>query len=211
MDKLTPLIETLRNYINDKKEKYLMVKNTFMQLDLESIRDIYNNIVEENPSIIGKQMNILQTEQLFNKFFLLGESGSGKTTALKYLCYRKLQALSNKDFIHDSDKVPIFIELSMFDTIHRKFWIIESIKNEFHPYIKDSHNTVLYLLERGAFLLIFDGLNEVPKRFIRKAIKEIKELLIKYPKNKFIISSRTLEYSEYFNLKNMIIKKTKIV
>jgi len=200
----------LKSYITDKNTQYFKVKNYFMQLDIQSETDFYNTIVEKNPTVMGKRMNILQAEQLFNRFVLLGDSGSGKTTALKYLCCRKLQVLLKEVLLKTSSftkKIPVFIDLSMFENGSKKSWIFEAVKNELYPYLRKSPAIISYLLQEGAFLLIFDGLNEVPKNLLRKAIQEIEELLAKYPRNNVIISTRTMEYHGYFNLKTLSVKK----
>ncbi len=107
----------------------------------------------------------------FPIFLLLGDSGSGKTTLLKILAAQ------------EKENIPLFLSLQQYHGDDLLVFIQQCL----HTPV--SRETVEHYLEQGAFLLLFDGLDESPE--YEKTISELYAFTKHYPKNKMIITTRT--------------------
>lgn len=115
------------------------------------------------------------------KLVILGKPGSGKTTFLKHLavdwCKGEFQP----------KKIAILLELR---NIRESQWtLVDAISQE----LKLNSSEISYLLDQGEFLLLMDGLDEVPTNELRKNVQaEVKRFSDKYSKdNRFILTCRT--------------------
>jgi hypothetical protein len=145
-----------------------------------------------------KQILHKQTEQLgvlegLRKYaaehvLLVGKPGSGKSTALQQMLQEEAQkalviiANNRGDF-----KIPVLIELR-----DRKE---EAIVNRIHEKLRRrtglAIKTVEELLLEGRFLLLFDGLNEIPTSMIWSILREFQDES-DFRKNSRIFSTREL-------------------
>lgn len=110
---------------------------------------------------------------------ILGEPGAGKTTLVEMLAIQ---------YAENGPRVPIFISMRMYsgqDDLREMFDIAfdNSLLTDF--------------LNRGRFLIIFDGLNEVSLNLREPAARAIAWFIDKYPSNQFFITCRTAEYPPY--------------
>jgi hypothetical protein len=121
---------------------------------------------------------------------VLGEAGTGKSTFLRKV---GLEALKEEGGFH-YDCIPVFIELKK--KIQDKNINIEKfIAEEFSiSEVPEPEQFTSQALKSGKLLILLDGLDEVPKNFLTKAISEIETFVNKYDKNRFIVSCRTAAY-----------------
>ena len=112
-------------------------------------------------TITKKPIDFISAHEHFQRYVLLGDPGSGKTTCLQYLT-KKLIA----DYREDSSRqIPFYVRLSEWKD-HRAS-AIEFLRYSFEKlagptsYLGREFES---LLSRGDLLIILDGLNEMPNR-----------------------------------------------
>jgi hypothetical protein len=131
----------------------------------------------------AEHISALQLASQQDRLFILGKPGAGKTTFLKYLT---LQAATGK-----LDRVPVFISLNewagsgleLLPFIQRQFEICA---------FPDAAAFIQHLLERGAALICFDGLDEVNAADDKRAAvtQAMCDFTNQYPANKHLITCR---------------------
>jgi hypothetical protein len=115
---------------------------------------------------------------------VLGEAGTGKSTFLRKV---GLEALKKDDCI------PVLIEMKKIQdkNINLEKFIAEVFRI---CEVSEPEQFTSQALKSGKLLILLDGLDEVPKNFLTKAISEIETFVNKYDKNRFIVSCRTAAY-----------------
>ncbi|MYK95009.1 NACHT domain-containing protein [Candidatus Poribacteria bacterium] len=136
-------------------------------------------------------MRIATNEQYL---MVLGGPGVGKSTFLRKV---GLEALKGEDGSFEHESTPVFLELKRFteDQIDIEAWIINEFKVCSYPYPERIANDKL---EAGELLILFDGLDEVPKANVSNFINEIRDFVHQYSQNRFIISCRAAAYTGGF-------------
>ena len=135
-------------------------------------------------------MRVANNEQYL---MVLGGPGVGKSTFLRKV---GLEALKGEDGNFEPQRIPVFLELKRFtkDPVDIKAWITEEFKVCGHPYPEQWANSKL---KSGELLILFDGLDEVPKPKVRNVIDKIKDFVDEYNQNnqnRFIASCRVGAY-----------------
>ena len=136
-------------------------------------------------------MRIATNEQYL---MVLGGPGVGKSTFLRKV---GLEALKGEDGSFEHESTPVFLELKQFteDQIDIETWIINEFKVCGYPYPERIANDKL---EAGELLILFDGLDEVPKANISNVINKIRDFVHQYSQNHFILSCRAAAYTGGF-------------
>jgi len=136
-------------------------------------------------------MRIATNEQYL---MVLGVPGVGKSTFLRKI---GLEALKGEDGNFEHQCIPVFLELRRFtkDPIDIEAWIINEFKVCGHPYPEQWANAKL---EAGELLILFDGLDEVPKPNVSNVINKIRDFIDQYSQNRFIASCRVGAYKGEF-------------
>ena len=156
-----------------------------------------------------KRITIFDAKNKYSHFILVGEPGSGKSSSVLNLYYKSIEEIlngNNNDLIvNDKVKggIPIFIEMNMYNPSNdAKNWIHGAIVNDLRTFIQNVnvHELTDYFLMRGKLLILLDGLNEVSIKHIPGALKDIRELLLRYPNNKIVITMREQDYKGYFSI-----------
>ena len=189
------LVQKLRtkccpNIINNHSTTKLWNRKTINVDNLYVDVYILNNISSENEREIDslieqdsqKSQDIhkgLEVAEIHNRLMILGKPGSGKTTFLKHLAI----ACCNGSF--KPKKIPILIELrsikdaskfNLFNKIHQEFELKEQETKE--------------ILQQGKFLILLDGLDEVPSENRKELKKQIEEFSANNSNNHFILTCR---------------------
>ena len=125
---------------------------------------------------------------------LLGGPGVGKSTFLRKV---GLEALKGKDGDYKHECIPVFLELKNFreDQIDIMALIIKEFETCGYPY--PEHLTKA-MLESGKLLVLFDGLDEVPKENVDNVVRKIGDFVDRYSQNRFIASCRIAAYKGGF-------------
>ena len=114
---------------------------------------------------------------------LVGRPGSGKSTAL----IRLLLEMATQALEHGSGKIPILVELRYWQTsvIDR----IQAFLHKHDPTLSLDGITLSSLLRQGNFLLLVDGLNELPSETARTQLASFRQ---DYSKMPMIFTTRDL-------------------
>ncbi len=138
--------------------------------------------------IRGSQIPGIQAVVKYNKLRVLGKTGAGKTTFLKYLavqCDRAKLA---------ANKVPVFITLRDFAESYRTKIqpnLLEFIHQEFITSDIPELETLKLLLHGGRVLFLIDGMDELSSEDSMSVLNEIRRFSEKYYRNHFVVSRRT--------------------
>ncbi|MEM8721668.1 MAG: NACHT domain-containing protein [Cyanobacteria bacterium P01_G01_bin.39] len=131
---------------------------------------------------------------------VLGAPGSGKSTFLRKVALAALKGRS--EYRHAL--IPVFIELKRFND--SAIDIIKIIADEFANYgLTQSKEYVTAGLDLGKFLIILDGLDEVPTKNLASVIEQINNFVQQYQKNRFIISCRIALNQSFIRFKEVVI------
>ena len=192
------LVEKVRtkccpNIINSYSTTKLWNRKTInvdnIYVDVYLLNKISSEIISTNESIMHQDLreskNIkqgLEVSRENNRLMILGKPGSGKTTFLNHLAI----ACCNGTF--EPKKIPILIELRSLKDAN-KFKIF----NEIHEKIKDfkwTEETTNRLLQQGKFLILLDGLDEVPGENRKELKEQIEYFSANNSNNHFILTCR---------------------
>ncbi|MDP8239775.1 MAG: NACHT domain-containing protein [Candidatus Hatepunaea meridiana] len=142
----------------------------------------FGDVKEEDKGREGKEVL-----RKYDKLFILGKPGAGKTTFLKHTMH---QAIHGK--LYDSPKrdvVPVFIELKKFS--ESELPILDYIVEQFDICrFTDAKPFIEKILTEGQVIILCDGLDEVMKEKRGKVIKDLTDLSNKYLECPFIITCR---------------------
>lgn len=128
---------------------------------------------------------------------IIGDAGSGKSTLLKHLFISTFVEYYN---------APIFVNLRDLDLNNSNLdvYIIDNIINN---KLAPSEAFLENLLKKGEFLFFLDGYDEINSTDKHAITKNLERFIDKYPKNKFILTSRPYSNIEFFkNFRNLEIK-----
>lgn len=136
------------------------------------------------------------------KMVILGDPGAGKTTLLKYLTL----AFATRQSEHlglDEDRLPIFIRL--YDYVAKRaerqtdYSLVDYLCTQAHENLSLSLNADFFeeALESGQCCVCLDGLDELGGAGLRReVIAAVNALVNKYPRNRYLITSRLVGYEE---------------
>ena len=188
----------------------------FRQVEEEdSLQNSLKNQINDSALSSCRRIELKVTGSLTNAInendsaIIIGESGTGKTTFLKYLTVIHSKALisSNEkiETLSIKPRIPILIILKEFsDYLNSKKNISErcvEFINYFNNYLADydcgvSKKFILSYLKKGQCIVMFDGLDEVTNYLESiKISKIISDVNRHYPKNQYIMTSRPVSYN----------------
>lgn len=192
--------EYLENTLNkNSKIKTLIYRHVPKELDsfYECVGVKYNGCVVDTSSI----NNIIQYG---NKIIITGTGGIGKSTLLKHLFLN-----ANKD----TQYIPVMLELRTVNIMEiEKISLFEIIYNNLvNNGFKMERKYFEYSMEEGAYVILLDGYDEVNKDKMQKVSSELIFVSGKYPKNKYIVSSRPTDgfvgWNDFVEMESMELTK----
>lgn len=144
-------------------------------------------------------VDALEITSQTDKILLLGKPGAGKTTFLQYVAQQCIEGL------YQPDHIPVFVTLRHHFSANRAHskTANELLVNLF-SYLQGLFQesgidvvTLKSLLEKGKFLLLLDGLDEISSNHMSQVVSEIQGFTQTYPDNNFIIATRLTSDSPY--------------
>ncbi|WP_193196137.1 NACHT domain-containing protein [Nostoc sp. MG11] len=157
----------------------------------KTIEDLLANISNESISfsrfnyrVSDKNIVALDAVKRYQKLFLWGRPGAGKTTFLKHLAIHSTTELKKQ-------VLPIFISLKAFADADDKPNLIDIIKREFLTCMAEPSQIVEELLEQGSCLILLDGLDEVPGAESDRVYRNIITFVEQFSKNNFVMTCRS--------------------
>lgn len=154
----------------------------FRRFDITELKNLQEepDKLEEVSRIPGLRIVV---QERGHRLFILGKPGAGKTTFLKYLVHQFMVAGLNK--------IPIFITIkdwadsgqSMLDFILHQFDIC---------HFPQAEKVIIYILESGRAVLLFDGLDEVRQENQQRerTIRAVRDMCHKYSDTQAIVTCR---------------------
>lgn len=140
--------------------------------------------------------------------YITGFGGIGKSTILKYFL---LSSLNNKSY---RKKIPVYIELRKYnleDDNKKRRHFLKFIYEEMK--VKGFNIEFQYfefMAKNGRFIFLLDAVDEISSEDSNQALIEISELITKYEKNNYVITSRKMLESDYINSAIPNIKSFKV-
>ena len=173
-------------YLINTEQKVSKIKTIIYRRAPKDLYSFYECIgVRYNGNTINTE-NINDILRIGNKIIVTGTGGVGKSILFKHLFLNT---------VAETEYIPVLIELRSFNIYDVKDI---SIYTAIYKCLEDngfelSEEYFEYSLREGAYIIFFDGYDEVNRDKTEKITSEIKALSEKYGENKFFISSRPSE------------------
>lgn len=143
--------------------------------------DLFYEDTQRHEKIIktGRIQNILDHS---HKTIITGLGGVGKTIMLKFMHINCIKQL---------DLIPVFITLRNIPVNDGKVSIFDSIKESLTRYGANMSDELIEAsLQKGCYLILFDGFDEIKSEFSDTIAQEIQKFSNNYDNNYFVVSSR---------------------
>lgn len=168
-------------YLTRSYEKYSIMNTIVFHNQQKLLKDLYVPL-----TVINSQKEQFTIDKYSSKFLpvyqrilITDTAGMGKSTLMKKIFL---------SIIDESIGIPVLIELRR---ISRQKDIIEEIMEQFNSISKDiDKNFILHLIQRGDFIFLLDGYDEIPEEERKFTTKQIQTFVNKAGNNKFILTSR---------------------
>ena len=147
----------------------------------ELLKEIYLN--KGSFGTVRETRSGMSAVKRFDKLFILGKPGAGKTTFLKYLV---LQAAEGK-----IEKIPIFVSLKAYSD--SGISMIEFLEKQFEIcQFPDATKFITATLQQGKALVLFDGLDEVNTEgdLRSRVVQKLTDFSNHYRKSQIVITCR---------------------
>ncbi|MCY7331928.1 MAG: NACHT domain-containing protein, partial [Pseudanabaena sp. CAN_BIN31] len=170
--------------------QYLDLNETFANIPPEQYDRFY--LDKLHPSQISANQALESSKQIL----LVGGLGSGKTTLLKYWAMACIEAKILPDYL------PIFLPLrsliSLNDFGNPFGWLKTQIINygllDQISDLKVLEQLLTQLLSQGRFLLLWDGLDDLPEIYRAGIAQQILNFSDRYPQNRMVFATRNPIY-----------------
>ncbi|MBN8657217.1 MAG: NACHT domain-containing protein [Anaerolineae bacterium] len=185
---------TLQRYRQALEKEYQELKISFREERPLKMAEIYVPL-KVSGNINRDAVDAYQEIQSRQKLVIVGSPGAGKSMLMRHLTLtyarRGLSDLRNQP-------VPILVELTRLDGSEMLLvdHLVEAMVHAGFPNALDFINA---FLKNGKLLLLLDGLDEVSSQSRGGVIRQITDLLKKYPQTRVVVTCRTQVYREEFS------------
>jgi hypothetical protein len=208
-------MESLQGYAKKYRERHAQIKLLRMPqaIDLETIYTKVRFLDERNPFLSlesleqyhreGQRRGLQMRECVELDGFtavnenaclmVLGAPGAGKSTFLRRIGLEALKVGVDGAAEYAHACIPVFLELKSFRD--QRVDIKQAIAQEFRTLGAPVPEAgITKALEEGKFLVLLDGLDEVPRANLDAVMGAIQAFVTEYDKNRFIASCRIAAY-----------------
>lgn len=173
-------------YLINAYKRYNSVTTLINRHDPRPIIGNDNLYIHANLSYKGKTIETYSVKPLLrrrNNILICGTGGIGKTMMLRYFFLNE---------IIQGDRVPILLTMRRVNNIKAEnMSIIDLVYMCMEDYnVKLPREQFEYSLEKGIYLFLLDGFDEVVEAKASRVAEEIQRFCSKYPKNYCIMTSR---------------------
>ncbi|OUJ73606.1 hypothetical protein BXP70_11455 [Hymenobacter crusticola] len=176
------IINKFSDYLNRTYEKQSYLKTVVFQNEKRLLKDLYipltvlNSSTNESVKIDSYPKKLLP---IHDKVLLVDTAGMGKSTISRFIFLKAVEGNCG---------VPVFLELRQ---LKAGLTVLDLMYDEING-IKDifDKELLLHLIEKGDFIFIFDGFDEIPLKEREFATQHLQDFISKVPNNKFLITSR---------------------
>jgi len=197
-----------KEYVNNIRDKFALWQNSFgfqfeSDFSIEQVSPekllkfkLYSPSQSE-PFFSGKDetyvFSDLESKLKSQVIVLIGESGIGKTTALKYLTWVKSIECINVRTI----QIPIYIQLRSYGTNSSiESLAIKSLAENGYSITIEEYRTHL---KNNEFIFILDAFDEIPEQYVEDFQEEVRQFISIYS-HRIIITSRKLRIPKFQKL-----------
>lgn len=169
--------------------------NSVLSPRLVKLSEIYvapNLLAAESQSDGSYLLNLNEFVRRMHRVFLLGEPGGGKTT-----CAYKLCAEAAESFARTPELTVIPIILPLLECSDRLIGDQRAVLKEIHAQINatleasSTEEEIEYFSHCGRILVVFEGLDEVPRRQRIEVFKRIRQFATVYPRVRIVVTHRS--------------------
>lgn len=191
-------------YLRNTKNKNSKIKTLIYRHIPKDLYSFYECVAVECEGNIIDTGSILNMTKINNKIIITGTGGIGKSTLLKHLFLNTIEKTSY---------IPVLIELRTINSLDSNQIDIRRIvyENLTNNGFRMEEKYFEYSMEEGAYVILLDGFDEINKENVQKITTEIRNLGDKYPKNKYILTSRPTEgfvgWNDYVEMESMALTK----
>jgi energy-coupling factor transporter ATP-binding protein EcfA2 len=170
----------LSDYLFNQTMKYYFINTFLFRGEKVRFKDVYFPVSVRYNKLTTKFDEAKKTFEDYKSILLIGSAGSGKSTLLRHIFL---------DFIKNKEKIPVLIELRSLNEYDGK---LEDVIKEkvLSTKAKPSEYTFKRALDKGAFLFLFDGYDEIFSSKKEKIKLQIEEFVDANPENWFLITTR---------------------
>lgn len=129
---------------------------------------------------------------VYDRFWLIGEPGAGKSTTLQRLALRAAKEILSTGY-YQSKSCPILINANQFDRNHSFLAIVADL-------VKVGSEQANRWLREGKLWLLIDGLNEVATSEQEYAYRDLHHILSRFDQISLIVSSRKYGFNNRLDI-----------
>ena len=174
------------DYIRVTQERNSKIKTLIYRRVPKDIYSFYECVGLRLEGKVIKTSNVSDVLKIGKKILVTGTGGIGKSILMKHLFLNTIK---------DTEYIPVLLELRKFNGMENKDI---SIYRAIYQTLSDNGFALAdeyykYSLEKGGYIILLDGFDEVNRDKLKKVQEEIKSFSDKFEKNTYIISSRPTE------------------
>lgn len=172
-----------QNYLINTENRYGRIKTIIHRHVPKNIYDFYECVGVRYNGEMYATRTINDILKIGHRILITGTGGLGKSMLFKHFYLNTIQ---------ETDYIPVLIELRSYNNFEIKdISIYQSIYKTLCDNGFDlSEEYFEYSMKEGAYILFFDGFDEINRDKTQKITSEIKNLSSKYNENRYFISSR---------------------
>jgi len=135
--------------------------------------------------------SILGLPEAFQRLWLIGEAGAGKTTTLQRLAWSRAEELLNNGYL--TKPIPVLISANQIDGKHPPRRIASELMKVDVVYIDK-------LMRDGKLWLMIDAFNEIASSEQEDARRDIQHLLLEFDDAPIVLTSRKYGFKSFLDI-----------